>query len=382
LPIVHSKEKKRSPSAWIGYVVTLLTEGALTTALIAIHDVFPLGDFPITYVLVMMAVAYLFGEGPAILAFFVGLFTFVYFFVPPAGIWPLVKTVSDLARLAAFLLGTAVVGFAMVQIRKSTLRVQRLNEELDQARQELQADYEHEHHIAEALQAGLLGTVPDKIGCFRFETLYRAAMDEASIGGDFYDVFPVSEDKVAIVIGDVSGKGLSAAVEMASAKYSLRNRAYDDPSPSRVLSRVNKTFLMESGTESFVTVFAGILDCKERTLTYANGGHEPALMWCAADSEVRQMLPTGPIVGILRQPTYTETTIQLEAGDEILLATDGLVEVKCRGGLLEVDGLVQIYGDKMRDGGMSVASLVQHITDLCVTTLHDDTAVLRVMVDI
>jgi PAS domain S-box-containing protein len=248
------------------------------------------------------------------------------------------------------------------------------------ARRILQISYEREHQIAEALQTGLLGHIPSKIACFEFETIYKAATEETRIGGDFYDVFPVDDGKIGIVIGDVSGKGLRAAVQMAMAKYSLRGTSCDSESPAVMLSMLNKAFAMDSDEDSFVTVFVGILDHRRRTLTYANGGHEPVLMWHEAERTITQLEPTGPIVGMIDAADYTESVIKINRGDEILLATDGLVEVKCEDGFLDLVGLIDIYGSRKARGEMSTKELVSHIDSLRITSQRDDTAVMRVIV--
>jgi len=247
-------------------------------------------------------------------------------------------------------------------------------------RRELERSYEREHRIAETLQTSLLGAVPTRINSFEFETVYRAALEEARVGGDFYDVFQISEDKIGIVVGDVSGKGLSAAVQVAMAKYSLRGRAYDCDKPSIIMEQVNKALVRDMDIEGFVTIFAGVLDCTGKTLTYANGGHSPAIFWKAADRQPVLLGPTGPLVGIASGVTYQERTIELQRGDELLLGTDGLFEVQCGPGFLEIEGLLEIYAELKRSGVDSASELVARIVEFCRGELRDDIAVLRVSV--
>lgn len=136
----HSLHVVQSPG-WTGYLVTILLEAALTIGLRLLEPVFPLSSFPITYVLLIMAVAYMFGEGPAILAFVTGFVTFTYFFVYPVHFfWPPAATPVGWARLTAFLLGTLVVGFATIIIRRSTHRIQRLAAVLQDSNTALQAE--------------------------------------------------------------------------------------------------------------------------------------------------------------------------------------------------------------------------------------------------
>ena len=131
----------RQLPAWVGYAATILAEAALTIILLLLHRFLPLGQFPIAYVLVIMLVAYVFGEGPAILAFFLVLFSFDFLFIPPLyTILPHAETPMGWAALAAFLMGAGIVGFVTIMMCRSRQRIERL---LAQA----------EHEIAERKRA-------------------------------------------------------------------------------------------------------------------------------------------------------------------------------------------------------------------------------------
>ena len=262
---------------------------------------------------------------------------------------------------------------AVVVIRNITEQVR--------AREELQRMYERERRIAETLQTSLLGAVPRQISGWRFETFYRAARDEARIGGDFYDVFRLTPDKVGIVIGDVSGKGLTAAVYVATAKYSIRSRAYESNSPARVMEQVNETLVREMEADAFITIFIGVLDYPTRTLTYANCGHAPAILWKDREREAVLVEPTGPIVGAVSGISCGEEIIHLRPGDEMILGTDGLFEIHCGEGFLELEGLLAMLADLKRSGEGTASGLVEHITETCGGDLRDDVAVLRVSLE-
>lgn len=484
---------------WVGYVVTLVLEAALTAGLLLIAPYFPLGNFPITYVILIMAVAYLFGEGPAILAFFTGLLVFDYFFVPPFHtILPHPNDPMGWTRLAAFLLGTSVVGFATLMMRRSKKRIERLADELKQQRalldtfarnvpvglalhgrdtryiianqalapmvnrqlneienktvwevlpeylardaaaaiekvfttgeplawhdlttnldiercfdidyypirassnevigvgvvvveitervaahRKLEQIYEREHYIAETLQMSLMGSVPERIDDLKFDTQYRAALEEARVGGDFYDVFNISDDETVIVIGDVSGKGLRAAAQLALVKYSIRGRAYDCNSPAIIVDQVNKTLVRDVDLESFITLFVGVLNRRDRTLTYVNAGHSPTFLWEAAKKQAIEIEPTGPLMGVAMEAVYKEHVIHLDSGDEILLGTDGLIEIRCKADYLQSEGLMELYTDLKRSHDMSARKLVERVIEYCDGELRDDLAILRISV--
>lgn len=265
-----------------------------------------------------------------------------------------------------------VVGFTSV--------VTDVTEQL-RTRKELERDYEREHRIAQTLQTSLMRPVPRRIGGFVFEKLYRAAGDEARIGGDFYDVFPLDDDKIGIVIGDVSGKGLKAAVQVAAAKYSLRGRAYECHSPKAVMEQVNRTLVQDMEAEGFTSVFLGILDCRRSALTYANAGHAPVIHWSASKAQAVLFEPTGPVAGISSGAEFGELDIELEIGDELLLGTDGLYEIQCGGSYLEIDRLLDIYAEMKSQGMSSAAELVNRVVEYCQGEPRDDIAVLRVSVE-
>ncbi|MBI2844657.1 MAG: SpoIIE family protein phosphatase [Armatimonadetes bacterium] len=359
---------------WIGYPITVLIEIGLTLGLAALMPSFPLARFPIPYVLAIMVVAYLFGEGPATLAFFLGLAAFTYSFLYPANFhWPVQLSPQGWAQLTAFFIGTLVVGLATLAMRRSKHRVQELA-------QELHRDYQRASHIADTLQTSMLAEVPSRMNCFEFETLYRAALDEARVGGDFYDVFQMDEDRVAVVIGDVSGKGLKAAIMVAMARACVRSHAYECQSLPLVLEQVNNTIVRDTSSEDFITIFAGILDCKAMTLTYANGGHQPAILWRASEGNASSLENTGPLIGALKGARYEERTIPLSQGDELLLATDGLYEIQCGSTFMSLEGLIDIYSELKRTGVVSVNELLERVASTCGSVYRDDVAVLRVLV--
>ena len=120
------------------------------------------------------------------------------------------------------------------------------------------------------------------------------------VGGDFYDVIDFGDDKVGIVIGDVSGKGIRAAVHTAEAKYMLRAYAMIDPDPAYVVSRLNFSLFSFTGDFTFITLFYGLVDTKAGVLTYANAGHETPIIVHGRERRVTPVKATGPVLGMTR----------------------------------------------------------------------------------
>ena len=136
--------------------------------------------------------------------------------------------------------------------------------------------FEAERDIADRLQEALLA-LPDEVPGVEFAHAYHSATEAARVGGDFYDLFELNHDHVGIMIGDVAGKGLDAAVLTSLVKNTIRAHATErGKTPSQMLTLTNDRGVKATPTESFVTVFFGILDCRDGRLVYSNAGHTTA----------------------------------------------------------------------------------------------------------
>ncbi|MGB9620531.1 MAG: SpoIIE family protein phosphatase, partial [Armatimonadota bacterium] len=177
--------------------------------------------------------------------------------------------------------------------------------------------YRRESRIADVLQRTFLSMSPMGADRFEIAQVYQPATDEALVGGDFYDVYETSDGKIALVIGDISGKGLTAAVHTAMVKFTLRAYLNEGHPPARALKLLNRAIERLIEPETFVTIFAGVLDSATGELTYANAGHEPPLYSCT-DSDLT--LPsTGLPLGVDPESDYEEGRIVLEPGCVLLL---------------------------------------------------------------
>ena len=220
--------------------------------------------------------------------------------------------------------------------------------ENDRLFSELEALYNRERLIAGQFQENLLPTVQDdeQVDAIQFAHKYQAALDESYIGGDFFDLFSLGEHTQGVVMADVSGKGLKAAVQTAMLKYTLRGFALETPDdPSRVLARVNDVLCSPmSSHDGFVTLFYAVLDTRTGEMVYANAGHEPPLVRMASTGEVRP-LPAcdGLAFGAMGGVVYEECRDTLTPGDLLLLYTDGLTEARADdGSFLGLEGLTAL----------------------------------------
>ena len=146
------------------------------------------------------------------------------------------------------------------------------------------------------------------------------------VGGDFYDFFFVDDDRLCFLIGDVSGKGVPASLFMAILKFLLKTEALRQISPQEILLRVNNTLYPDNETCMFATVFCGILDVNTGKIEFANGGHNPPVLW-TKDSEVKFLdVNKGFVVGVFGDTSFKNESLMLARGDILLLYTDGVTE--------------------------------------------------------
>jgi phosphoserine phosphatase RsbU/P len=154
-----------------------------------------------------------------------------------------------------------------------------------------------------------------------------AAMEPAKeVGGDLYDFFLLDNERLGFVIGDVSGKGVPAAIFMAVSRTLIRATALKGISPDECLTYVNSLLCRESVASMFVTVFYGILNFKTGELSYANGGHNPPYI-LSKTGELHTVELTGGIaLGVVEGCQYKSSKLQLKPGDTIFTFTDGVTE--------------------------------------------------------
>jgi sigma-B regulation protein RsbU (phosphoserine phosphatase) len=155
--------------------------------------------------------------------------------------------------------------------------------------------------------------------------IYAMLRPAREIGGDLYDFFEKSPDEICICVGDVSGKGVPAALFMAVTKTMLKSKAMDDSSPASIMTRVNDEISKDNPNFMFVTLFFGILDLSKGVLTYCNAGHNPSFIRRGNDL-IRLDNLHGPVVGAMEGFAYAEDTIPLVNDDIIIAYTDGITE--------------------------------------------------------
>ncbi len=220
------------------------------------------------------------------------------------------------------------------------------------ARKALEAERERlaerERNISRQLQAALTPALPERIAGMALAKHYQAALAEAGVGGDFYDVFPVDKGCTALVVGDVSGKGLAAASQVATVRNMLRYALYRARTLAGALGGLNALLAEQGLLSGFATLFVGTYDSGAGTLSYVNCGQEPALVRRAASGLVEHLMPTGPVLGSFDGALFEERTVRLEPGDALAVFTDGMTEVgQSRTQMLGVEGVADLFAAPM-----------------------------------
>ncbi len=177
-------------------------------------------------------------------------------------------------------------------------------------------------HIQESMLPGSFPAFPEREDF----ALYASMTPAKEVGGDFYDFFLIDSDHLAVLIADVSDKGVPAALFMMSAKILIQYRAQMGGSPSEILGAVNAEICKSNKAKMFVTVWMGILDLETGVLTCANAGHEyPAVRGPDGVFRLRKD-PHGLVVGALARSKYRDYEIRMQPGDAIFVYTDGVPE--------------------------------------------------------
>lgn len=192
------------------------------------------------------------------------------------------------------------------------------------------AVYRRQAMIAETLQRTLVPPEP-AISFLDIATLYAPAPGEARVGGDFFDVFRVEGSKAALVVGDVSGKGVEAAIHTAEAKYMLRAFAHQNPEPLHVITSLNAALFDYLPGESFITLAYFVIDGDSHTLSYVNAGHETSIVLRGADHSITEIGPNGPMLGVTASVAYSQSEASFKAGDLLFCYTDGVTDVRTNG---------------------------------------------------
>jgi serine phosphatase RsbU (regulator of sigma subunit) len=181
---------------------------------------------------------------------------------------------------------------------------------------------EREFEKAREIQQALLpGRIPQVPGV----QIAGAWQPARAVGGDYYDVLDIGNGRLALVIADVSGKGIPAALLMSNLQAAVKALAFEASAPKDLCERVNRVISSNISVGKFITFFYGVLDTRTMRLVYSNAGHLPPILW-RANGKVERLEAGGLILGVSNSAVYEQGEVALEPGDRLLLFTDGLSE--------------------------------------------------------
>lgn len=186
--------------------------------------------------------------------------------------------------------------------------------------------FKQELDIATVIQSSILPkTFPPFPDRKEFD-IYAKMLAAKEVGGDLYDFSLIDKYRLAIVIGDVSGKGIAAALLMAVCKTLLKATAYKGMPADNILAEVNNILVDDSPSNMFVTVFYGVLDTRSGAFEYCNGGHNPPYL-ISKDGVVHQLENVGGLLlGAMKDVEYQSNVIMLQPGESLFFYTDGITE--------------------------------------------------------
>ena len=211
------------------------------------------------------------------------------------------------------------LGQSLYHLEENVAKTQGELKKISEERGKLQAELS----IATEIQQGVLPREFPKTDVYELYALMDPARE---VGGDFYDFFLLDEDHLCLVIGDVSDKGIPAALFMMTSKTMLKTHALSSRNPAETLTAVNRTLCEYNPAEMFVTVWLGILNLKTGLLTASNGGHEyPMFQLGEKPFEVMED-PHGLVLGAMSNAKYKNYEVQMNPGDRLFVYSDGATD--------------------------------------------------------
>lgn len=236
-----------------------------------------------------------------------------------------------------------------------------------------------ELEIAAEIQTSLLPTELPKMEGLAIAV---GCITASEVGGDFYDFIMLDDHQLTLIVGDVAGKGIPAAMLTSVTRTMLRVEAMRDEPPHAIIHRANNILHEDlSRADSFVTVFVATLNTAEGILSYASAGHSPAILWRVETQTTEQLKATSPPIGIFGYRGESTRTITLQPGDTVVFYTDGITEAQSPDGeFFGVRRLTQIVKDKAHEPPDILRAYIQtEVANFCRDSLTRDDATLLIV---
>jgi len=212
-----------------------------------------------------------------------------------------------------------------VAIKQDITERKRLEEIVIKAKQRM----EDELNVAKDIQMSMLPLIFPAFPQRGEIDIHADLIPAREVGGDFYDFYFLDENHICFVVGDVSGKGVPAALMMAVTKTLLKSRATNDKSTASILTHVNNEIAKDNDTFMFITVFIAILNTNTGELVYSNAGHNPSFIIKSGGKKVLKLSDLhGPVIGAMEEMTYSESKLYIDKDDIVIAYTDGVTEAQ------------------------------------------------------
>lgn len=274
---------------------------------------------------------------------------------------------------------TGTPGTTRVAVFDATER-RHYEQELLAAKRRAEESEQRSAELARTLQETLMPPRNPLIGGLAVATAYRPAGDGREIGGDFYDVFELAHHDWVVTLGDVSGKGVEAAVVATLARHTVRAIAVAEPSPAEILTQLNQV-LLSHPTERFCTAIvlrmSRVGTCWR--VTMANGGHPPAIHIQHLQGPRMIGDPTA-LVGAFGNARYEDVRFDLDTGGTLLLYTDGITEARGPDGFYDEARLLRLLDNDAHDAETLVSAVMTDVLGFQSGLPHDDIAMIALHV--
>lgn len=307
-----------------GMEITITVLSALTLALIVYHS--------------GAAVAAIVGLATVCLFLIGSWFAFTSQSLLLDAVYPIITTT------AAYIFGTGILYYHTESERnRSRQTLQRIAREMEAAAQ-IQRSFLPKDDLSNASK-----------GKFDIFAMMKPAKD---VGGDFYDYFMINDNKLAFAVGDVSGKGVPAALFMSVSRTVLRTLAFENDSPGAVLSKVNAILSRDNSEQMFVTIFYAVIDIDTGIVEFSSAGHDDALL-IRNSATTEPLHYMGPAIGLFDVANFPTLSRTLNHGDSVLLLTDGITEAfNIDGRVFGPDRLIRILSRCDRSNAKAIVETV------------------------
>lgn len=328
----------------------------------------------VLFLAAVMVSAWYGGLGPGLLTTLAAAVASNFLFLEPIYIYTIPGTGQSI-RLLLF----AAEGVAITLLTEAYKRKEMERAQAEAMQNQLRMVVERKQDLVTALSEGFLQKNP-RIPGFEAAFFYQPSSREDMVGGDCFDFFPFNDRQQGIFLGDVCGKGLSAAVYTSKTKYMLEAYAIEDPAPHTVVTRLNRALCRGMSEEGrFVSLIYGVLDSETAEFTYTNAGHPLPILYDPSAGQFQRLEETGGVIGADEGMSFRSRTVTLSPGALLLLYTDGITEAMGSEDPYADGGLSPLIQKRAEEGAEPVArAIFNRARRMAERNRRDDMAIIAI----